>query len=156
MKIKSLVFSAVLLGVGLFAGITSAEAYETTAIPLSPTHTLLITTFNVIFRNSNGTIPMTAQTNTKVSYDPLIASFTVYNGDSAVDNADPLSALILSSQPIENSGYTVKAGEKSTFMLITVVPNASYGNGSLSAHLISLPMIININGKINLHAKQNY
>jgi len=155
MNIKSITFGAILVSASLFAGGSVAEAYETKAIALSPTHTLLVTTYSETLLNRDGVMPMIAHTG-NASHTPLIASFAIHVGSSVINTTNPLSALILSGQPIENGGYAVTSGEKATFMLISIIPNASYGLGSLSAHPTTLPILITTNGKVDSQATKNF
>jgi len=155
MKIKLFVTGGLLVGVGLFGGVMSAEAYQTRAIPLSPTQTLLVTTYSETLLNHDGVVPFVAHSGKTASHNPLIASFEVRGTNLGSLASGTQAALILSNQPIENGGYAFTTAEKNTLMLITIVTHAP-GVSGLSAQLTALPILLTTNGIVESKTIKSY
>ncbi|MFN3188577.1 MAG: hypothetical protein ACK42D_03510 [Candidatus Paceibacteria bacterium] len=156
MKIMSFLVGAVLVGVGFFGVSTSVEAYEARAIALSPTHTLLVTTYSETLLNRDGVIPMAIKVGTEGTHDPLTASFNVKGNNNTNFLGQTHGGFILSSNPIMHGGYALTAGEKATLMLVVLISHEASAASDVRARLTSLPILTTNNGEIDSKTTKTY
>ena len=152
----SFVVGGVLVGIGIFAVGMPAQAYETKAVALSPTHTLLVTTYTETLLNRDGVIPMGIKVGTKGTHEPLTASFEVLGNNDTNFLGQTHGGFILSSNPIMHGGYSMKAGEKATLMLVVLISHEASNASTMRAYLTSLPILLTENGEVNSQAIKNY
>lgn len=156
MKIMSFAVVGVIVGIGLFGGSVPAQAYEAQAIALSPTHTLLVTTYTETLLNRDGIIPLAAAIGIKGDHTPLTASFQVKGADDTTFGGQTHGSFILSSNPIMHGGYTMTAGKKATLMLVVLISHEATTANNIRAHLTSLPVLLTENGKVESQTIKNY
>jgi opacity protein-like surface antigen len=156
MKIMSFVVSGVLVGASLFAFSGSAQAYEAKAIALSPTHTLLVTTYSELLLNRSGIIPMSIKIGTEGTYQPLTAGYQVTKSDNTKFSAQTLGGFILSGQPIMHGGYTLDEGKRATFMLVVLITHEASNASNIRANLTTLPILITTNGEVTSQTAITY
>lgn len=148
---KSILFSfGSVFCLTLFLTFTST-AVASSALALSPTHTLLTTTFDENFLNSDVIVPVLASTTS--SHNPLSLSYQL----DGIDEVDIVStkAVVLSSLSIMNGGYQALAGSKNTYMLVVLIEHTANARPT-SLSLTSLPFLITTNGAIDGQSVKTY
>lgn len=132
-----------LISIGMFSTSNVAEAATAYVIVMSPTETLLVTTYKASLLNYDGIIPFAAKLGAKSSFNPLTAGFKIEDTDGRRFHGETLGGFILSSQPIVHGGYTMPRGEETTLMLATLITHdAEEDAEDLRATLTSLPVLL--------------
>jgi hypothetical protein len=156
MKIMLFVAGGVLVSIGMFGASNEAKAATMQAIILSPTETLLVTTYKASLLNYDGVIPIGAKLGKNSTHKPLTASFKIEDGDKKKFRGETLGGFILSSQPITQGGYSMPKGEEATLMLVSLISHEATEDIDWRTILTSLPVLVTDNGKITSKATKNF
>lgn len=148
MEIKSFFALAVLVTISMLSTSNVAQAATSYVLSMSPTETLLVTTYKASLLNYDGIIPFGAKLGTKSSYEPLTAGFKIEDKKGRKFRGETLGGFILSSQPIVQGGYSMPKGAETTLMLATLITHDSDEDAEdLRATLTSLPVLLpQVNG----------
>jgi len=136
---------------GIWTGTQSLAEAAGAVIPLSPTHTLLTYTFTETFLNRDVTIPVLASTT--ASHSPLRLSYSLIGTESV--RIQNITAAVLSSNPILNGGYDVRAGTRNSYMLTVLVTHDTDAR-PVGLTLTSLPFLITEGGNVTGHSVKQY
>jgi len=146
----------IVMGVGLFGIVNPVDAAQTQAISLSPTHTLLVTTYTETLLNRDGVVPLLATKGANSTHAPLVSGFEISSAGGAQFTGTVLSAVILSTQPVLHGGYTFKKGEKTTLKLVVLISHGHTDATAYQARITSLPILLTTNNRIDGKTQKLY